>query len=86
MTLSPAPPHTQADEPYPLLLAEQVSVLNPHLSLPSLLSLEYLTKLLLIKDKNLPSLLLQLLLIKVDIPLPLHLHQDFYSPHLHSSR
>ena len=31
-----------------------------------------LTKLLLIKE-NLPSLLLQLLLIKVDIPLPLHL-------------
>ena len=28
---------------------------------------------MLIKDKNLPSLLLQWLLIKVDIPLPLHL-------------
>ena len=48
MTLSPAPPHTQAeeavhspDEPYPLLLAEQVSVLPPQPpALPPLLSLQ----------------------------------------------
>ena len=48
MTLSSAPPHTQAeeavhppDEPYPLLLAEQVSVLPPQPpALPPLLSLE----------------------------------------------
>ena len=71
------------DEHHPLLLAEQVSVLPPQLpALPPLQSPERGVSLAergIVDARLKPSfpLLLLLLLMKLDIHLPMHLHQDF---------